>query len=300
MRTACDPRTAMCAPAARPCPTIPIAPRHQRPYIWPMRLLPFLPKRPTVAIIRLQGTIAAAGRGATLSDAALAPVIERAFRKGGPVAVALVLNSPGGSPVQSSLIAARIRRLAVELKVPVHAFVEDVAASGGYWLATAADDIWIDPASLVGSIGVISAGFGFPDFIARHGIERRVHTAGRSKSFLDPFRPERAEDVARLTAILDPMHEVFKAQVLSRRGARLAQDRDLFTGDIWLGQQAVQVGLADGIGHLVPKLTELYGPKVRFRPYGLRRRFWQRISATLLTDAVAAVEERALWARYGL
>ncbi len=155
------------------------------------RFIPFLKSPPRVAVIRLQGIIASGGRmGAGLNDATLAPVIERAFRRGKPAAVALAVNSPGGSPVQSALIAARIRRLAEEKKLPVHAFVEDVAASGGYWLATAADEIWVDASSVVGSIGVISASFGFPDFLTRHGIERRVHTAGKSKSFLDPFRPE--------------------------------------------------------------------------------------------------------------
>ncbi|MCB2103863.1 MAG: S49 family peptidase, partial [Rhodobacteraceae bacterium] len=169
------------------------------------RILDVFRARPRVAVIRLQGVISAGARGG-LSDHALAPTIERAFRRGKPKAVALVINSPGGSPVQSALIAARIRRLAEERKMPVHAFVEDVAASGGYWLATAADDIWLDANSVAGSIGVISAGFGFADLMARHGIERRVHTAGASKSFLDPFRPEKAEDVERLRAILEPIH----------------------------------------------------------------------------------------------
>ena len=180
------------------------------------QLIPFLKSPPRVAVIRLQGVISAGGRlSPGLNDATLAPVIEKAFTRGKPKAIALVVNSPGGSPVQSALIAARIRRLAEERKIPVHAFVEDVAASGGYWLATAADDIWLDASSVVGSIGVISAGFGFPEFLNRHGIERRVHTAGTAKSFLDPFRPERPDDVARLMSILDPVHEAFKAQVLA-------------------------------------------------------------------------------------
>ncbi len=263
------------------------------------RFIPFLKSPPLVAVIRLQGVISSGGRGG-LSDAALAPLIERAFRKGKPTAVALVVNSPGGSPVQSALIAARVRRLAAEKKIPVHAFVEDVAASGGYWLATAADDIWIDASSVVGSIGVISAGFGFPELMARHGIERRVHTAGMSKSMLDPFRPEKAEDVARLRAILDPIHDAFKQQVTTRRGTRLAADRDLFTGEVWVGMQALTVGLADGIGHLVPKLKELYGEKVRMALYGVKRPLFQRISGRILSDAIDQIEERGLWARYGL
>ena len=160
-------------------------------YIGRMKLhLPFLDRGPLVAVIRLTGTIGSGGR-AQLNDEAMAPIIEKAFKRWKPKAVALVINSPGGSPVQSSLIAARIRRLAEERAVPVHAFVEDVAASGGYWLATAADDIWVDEASIVGSIGVISAGFGAHVLLARQGIERRVYTAGKSKSMLDPFLPER-------------------------------------------------------------------------------------------------------------
>ncbi len=264
------------------------------------RFIPFLKSPPLVSVIRLQGVIAAGGRTGGLNDATLAPVIERAFKKGKPKAVALVINSPGGSPVQSSLIAARIRRLAAEKKIPVHAFVEDVAASGGYWLATAADDIWLDDSSVVGSIGVISAGFGFPDLMARHGIERRVHTAGASKSMLDPFRPEKPEDVERLQAILDPIHAAFKSQVSARRGARLATDRDLFTGEVWVGTQALAPGLADGIGHLIPKLKALYGDKVRIAPYGIRRGFLQRITGRILDDTLTQLEERSLWARYGL
>ena len=264
------------------------------------RFIPFLKSPPRVAVLRLQGVITAGGRGGGLNDAALAPLIERAFRKGRPAAVALAINSPGGSPVQSSLIAARIRRLAEERKLPVHAFVEDVAASGGYWLASAADGIWVDASSVVGSIGVISAGFGFPEFMERHGIERRVHTAGASKSMLDPFRPEKTDDVARLKAILEPIHAAFKDQVRARRGNRLPEGRDLFTGEVWVGAQALEVGLADGVSHLVPKLKELYGDKVRLVPYGMKRPLFQRISGRILVDAMDQVEERGLWARYGL
>ncbi len=266
-------------------------------------LIPFTAKPPVVAVIRLAGAIGAAGRfGGGLNDAALAPVIERAFRAGKPAAVALVINSPGGSPVQSSLIAARIRRLADEKRIPVHAFVEDAAASGGYWLACAADDIWADDSSILGSIGVISAGFGFPDLLARHGIERRVHTAGRSKSTADPFRPEAPEDLARLRAILEPIHAAFIAHVTARRGARLQQDTpDLFEGAFWAGRQAVAIGLADGIGHLVPRLKQVYGDKVRLVTHGPRRgwlaRFGLRAGAEALADLA---EERALWSRIGL
>jgi signal peptide peptidase SppA len=254
---------------------------------------------PLVAVIRLSGVIAAGPRG-QLNDEALAPVIERAFKRGKPAAVALVLNSPGGSPVQSSLIAARIRRLAEEKGVPVHAFVEDVAASGGYWLASAADDIWVDDSSIVGSIGVISAGFGAHVFLARQGVERRVYTAGKSKSTLDPFLPEKKEDVARLKDLLGQMHETFIAQVKSRRGDRLAQNEDLFTGQFWLGARAVELGLVDGIGHIVPKLKELYGENVRFARYGRKRSLFQRFGAQLAGDAIGMIEERAEYARFGL
>jgi serine protease SohB len=268
------------------------------------RFLPFLPQDPVVPVVRLSGTIAATGRfGAVLSDAGLAPVIERAFRRGKPKAVALVINSPGGSPVQSSLIAARIRRLATERNLPVHAFVEDVAASGGYWLAAAADHIWVDETSIVGSIGVISAGFGFHDLIGRYGVERRVHTAGESKSFLDPFRPEKPEDVERLNRVLEAMHESFVGHVKARRGDRLKEGAALFTGDFWAGQKAVELGLADGVAHVVPKLKEIYGDKVRLVPLGQRRPLFGWLGARLGGDIAAAAldaaEDRALWARYG-
>ncbi|MCJ8138459.1 S49 family peptidase [Falsirhodobacter halotolerans] len=261
------------------------------------RFIPFLSDRPLVPVIRLHGTISAGGRG--LSDAGLAPMIERAFRKGKPVAVAVVVNSPGGSPAQSSLIAARIRRLADEKSLRVHVFVEDAAASGGYWLACAGDDIWVDQSSLVGSIGVIFSSFGFPEFMARHGIERRVHTAGTSKSLADPFLPEKPQDVARLKAIQAPIHDAFIAHVKSRRGARLAE-ADIFNADIWVGQQAVDLGLADGVAHLVPKMKELYGPDVHLAPHSPRRGLMQRLGLRAMADVMAGVEDRAAWARLGL
>lgn len=238
------------------------------------------------------------GRRGGLSDASLAPMIERAFRRGKPCAVALVINSPGGSPVQSSLIAARIRRLADEHDVPVHAFVEDVAASGGYWLACSADHIWADDSSVLGSIGVISAGFGFQDLIARWGIERRVHTAGSSKSTLDPFRPENPEDVQRLRNVLEPIHEAFKQHVRARRGSKLSTDRDLFTGEFWAGQEAVRLGLADGIAHLVPEMKRRFGDKTRFVVHSPRQSFLRRLGVS--ADAVLDnAQERAAFARFG-
>ncbi len=261
------------------------------------RFIPFLPKPPLVPVIRLSGTIGAGARG--LNDESLAPLIDKAFRMK-PVAVALQINSPGGSAVQSSLIAARIRRLADEKKVPVHAFVEDVAASGGYWLATAADDIWVDASSLVGSIGVIFASFGFPDLMARQGVERRVVTAGKSKSFADPFLPQKPEDVDRLKALQAPIHQAFIAQVRQTRGARLDAGADLFNADIWVGQQAVDLGLADGVAHMVPRLKALYGDKLRLLPLGRKRSLFQRFGLSLVDETIGAIEDRAIWARYGL
>ncbi|WP_294927321.1 S49 family peptidase [uncultured Paracoccus sp.] len=261
--------------------------------------IPFLTRKTHVAVIRLQGTIGTSGRGPSLSDASLAPLLERAFRRRKPVAVAISLNSPGGSPVQSSLIAARIRRLADELNRPVHVFVEDVAASGGYWLACAGDRIWVDDSSLVGSIGVIAAGFGFAELIQRHGVERRVHTAGQSKSMLDPFRPEKPEDVQRLHRLLEPIHQNFKAHVQARRGTRLAEGTDLFTGDIWTGAQAVELGLADGIAHLAPKMQELYGKDVKFLTYGQRVPLLRRFGLSA-DDFLEAAERRATETRFGI
>ncbi len=263
------------------------------------RFIPFMKSDPVVPVIRLQGMIASGLRSGALNDTGLAPIVEKAFRRGKPAGVAIVINSPGGSPAQSSLIAARIRRLAKEKQVKVHAFVEDVAASGGYWLAVAADEIFIDPNSIVGSIGVISAGFGFDEFIARHGVSRRVYTAGKSKSMLDPFRPEKVEDVERLKGLQSHIHETFIEQVKSRRGERLAEG-DLFTGEFWVGQKAIDLGLADGIGHAVPKLKEIYGDKVKLVPYQQRKPLFARFGARLADDALALVEERAALARLGL
>jgi signal peptide peptidase SppA len=254
---------------------------------------------PRVNLVRLHGVIAASGRG-RLSEAALAPVLERAFRQGRPQAVALSINSPGGSPVQSALIAGRIRSLADEHDVRVHAFVEDAAASGGYWIAAAADEIVADRVSLVGSIGVIAGGFGAADAISRLGIERRVYTAGDQKSQLDPFRPENPEDVARLQRLLDQMHVAFIDHVRARRGEKLDPAADLFSGEYWLGEEAVRLGLADGLGHPLPHLKAIYGRKVRVAAYGIRRPILSRMGMALAEDALMLVEERALWARYGM
>ncbi|MGP1356562.1 S49 family peptidase [Roseicyclus sp.] len=264
------------------------------------RFIPFMTSDPVVAVVRLQGAIMANPRGAGLSDQGIASAIERAFRRGKPKAVALAINSPGGSPVQSSLIAARIRRLAEEKKLPVHAFVEDVAASGGYWLACAADHIWADHSSIVGSIGVISAGFGFTEAIHKLGVERRVYTSGESKSILDPFRPEKEADVARLKSLQSDIHEAFIAHVKARRGARLSDDPELFTGAFWTGARSVELGLADGVAHLVPKMKALYGDKTRFAVYGPKRSLFGRVGLSLASEIATGLEERAAYARFGL
>ncbi len=262
------------------------------------RFIPFVKSDPFVAVVRLQGAITTGGRG--LDDSGLATVLQKAFKRGKPVAVALEINCPGGSPVQSSLIAARIRRLSEETETPVFAFVEDVAASGGYWLACAADEIFVDACSLTGSIGVISAGFGVHEAIDRYGVERRVYTAGKSKSMLDPFRPEKPEDVKRLKGWLEDLHETFIGWVKSRRGVKLADNPDLYTGEVFIGQKAVDQGLADGIAHLVPEMKRRFGDKTKFRRYGQKRSLFQRFGMALVNDTIASVEERAAFARFGL
>ncbi len=263
------------------------------------KLLPFLPQHPTVAVIRLSGVIGSRTRGG-LNDSGIGPAIDKAFSRGKPAAIALEVSSPGGSPVQSSMIGARIRRLADEKKIPVIAFVEDVAASGGYWLAAAADEIYADPSSIVGSIGVISSSFGAHELISRYGIERRVYTAGQSKSMLDPFRPEQTEDVARLKTLLTDIHGNFIDHIKTRRGDKLAQDIDLFTGEIWLAERAKELGLIDGVGHLRPMLQERFGEKVKFTRYGSKKSLLSRFGAQFLGHAVDTIEERAAYAQFGL
>ena len=263
------------------------------------KYLPFLASRPTVSVVRLSGVIGGRTRGG-LNDSGIGPAIDKAFNRGKPAAVVLEISSPGGSPVQSSLIGARIRRLAEEKNIPVIAFVEDVAASGGYWLAAAADEIYADPSSVLGSIGVISASFGADELIQRHGVERRVYTAGQSKSMLDPFRPEKPEDVARLKQLLDDIHENFIDHVKSRRGAKLAPETDLFTGEVWLAKRATELGLIDGIGHLRPMIKQRFGDKVKFNRYGTKKGLLSRFGAQVIGDAVDSIEERAAYARFGL
>ncbi len=268
---------------------------------------------PRVAVLRLDGAIGPSTsrlRGTMLNIHAQAARIERAFKIRKLSAVALVVNSPGGSAVQSALIASRIRALAEENDVPVFAFAEDAAASGGYWLACAGDEIYVNEASIVGSIGVISSGFGFQELIARYGIERRVYAAGENKAVLDPFLPERPEDIERLTESQSAVHNHFIAYVRARRGERLHEDTpDLFTGAFWTGQKAVELGLADAVGDVRSVMREKYGNDVRLVPVAERRSFLRSvfgrarapaIEADLADRVLTAVEERLIWSRLGL
>jgi signal peptide peptidase SppA len=275
----------------------------------------FLPLRlrsdvPVVPVVRLAGTI---GMGSLVRPSitlqGIKGPLDKAFRRKGIAAVALAVNSPGGSAVQSALIARRIRDLAAEKGVPVFAFVEDVAASGGYWLALAADEIYADQSSIVGSLGVMAAGFGFVEAMKKVGVERRVYTAGRSKMLLDPFQPEMQEGVDRLREIQADVHESFKAFVRERRGDRLREtEEELFSGAFWSARRGLEFGLIDGFGDMRGVLRRRFGDKVEIvevqRPGSWLQRRLGGMSAEL--GAAAAVglaeemEARALWSRFGL
>ncbi|MFT3989426.1 S49 family peptidase [Aestuariivirga sp.] len=276
----------------------------------PSLIARYLPERfaktaPVVTHVRLQGAI---GMGSPLRPGLnfkdVEPLLQRAFSRKGIAAVALSINSPGGSAVQSALIAARIRQLADKHSVPVLVFCEDVAASGGYWLACAGDEIFADESSIVGSIGVIAASFGFVDALSKLGIERRVHTAGENKAILDPFQPEKEEDVERLLAIQGDVHQAFKALVRSRRAGKLKGDEaELFSGAFWAGREALARGLIDGIGHLHEVLASRFGPKLVLKPvthssgWALKRLGFAASAGEGLVDAL---ETRALFRRFGL
>ena len=278
--------------------------------------LPWRGERPpVVAVLRLGGVIGAPGRlRGGLNIASTGPLIERAFGLRGIKAVALAVNSPGGSPVQSSLICRRIRALAEEKNIPVYSFAEDVAASGGYWLACAGDQVYADESSIIGSIGVIYSGFGFTELLNKLGIERRLHTEGGRKALLDPFGPEKPADLDRLKALQKEVHASFKQLVRERRAGKLkASERKLFSGEFWTGSRALELGLVDGIGDMRSVMRARFGEKVRFRVVGARRSLWrqlQRVPASLGEDDAAnedwaerligALEARQQWSRYGL
>ncbi len=278
-------------------------------------------RRPVVPVLRFVGPIGMATPlrpGLALST--VAGAIEKAFAASKLPAVAILINSPGGSPVQSHLIFKRIRQLASEKNKRVYVFCEDVAASGGYFLALAGDEIYADPSSIVGSIGVISAGFGFDKAIEKLGIDRRVYTAGATKSILDPFKPEKLEDVERLKSIQRDVHDTFISVVKERRRPRLtAPDDQLFNGAFWAGPRAVQLGLIDGIADVRSKMRELYGDQMRLRviasggggllswlrrPAGFSLRGAgeapSAFGAAVAADVISAIEARALWSRFGL
>ena len=268
-------------------------------------------KSPIVPVVRLSGVIAArqslGRRGLSLET--VEPQLKRAFSVKQAKAVVLLINSPGGSPVQSAQIGNRIRQLASQTDIPVIAFCEDVAASGGYWLAVAADEIFANPASVVGSIGVLWAGFGFDKLLDRVGVDRRVYTAGDAKLTLDPFQPERDEDVARLKSLQTDIHDQFIAHIELRRGSRLKGDRkDLFSGAFWTGQRALDLGLVDGLGDYRQVIAGRFGEKTEFLMIEPKRKLLsfggggvsaQRASL-FLGDVAADAVERAYFARYGL
>lgn len=269
-----------------------------------------------VSIVRLQGVISAQPSPvprAVINAASTEKVLDRAFAPDRLAAVALLVNSPGGSPTQSALVADRIRALAAERSVPVLAFCEDVAASGGYWLACAADEIYAHATSLVGSIGVVSQGFGLEGLIERFGVQRRLYTAGASKARLDPFLPEKAEDVAWLRELQDRLHAQFVDWVRQRRGERIGPDADLFDGEVWTGDRALELGLIDGLG-TAREVLERRFPDAERRPVGQPKPLLARLglgspaagaggpegAAGWVLDALSAVEVRAAWARFGL
>ena len=266
---------------------------------------------PVVPVVRLVGVIGISTPlkpGLTLANVARG--LERAFALPNIKAVALAINSPGGSAVQSHLIHRRIRALAEENEVPVIAFVEDVAASGGYMIACAADEIVADPSSIVGSIGVVTASFGFDRLFERIGIERRIHTAGERKAMLDPFKPEKPEDVKRLKAVQRSIHEGFMALVKERRGKKLAgPEKTLFSGEFWIGGEAEKLGLVDRLGDMRGVLRERYGKDVIIRlispPAGWLGRRVPGVAADVASadwaaTLISAIEARVLWGRYGM
>jgi signal peptide peptidase SppA len=269
--------------------------------------------RPVVTLVRLHGVItpvAGPVPRSVINIATAEKVLERAFAPDGLVAVGLQVNSPGGSATQSALVADRIRGLADERGVPVLAFCEDVAASGGYWLACAADEIHAHPTSIVGSIGVISQSFGPEGLMQRIGVQRRLYTAGEAKARLDPFLPEKPEDVAWLRGLQDQLHEMFRDWVVARRGDRLAGKEDLFQGEVWTGARALELGLVDGLGTARRVLADRF-PEAEIVPVEGRRPLLARLGlgaapaakhgpADLLVHVAQAAEIRAAWARYGL
>ncbi|SDG39546.1 S49 family peptidase [Pelagibacterium luteolum] len=264
----------------------------------------------TIPVVRLQGTISPESKQGRLNIATVSPMLEKAFAMKKAPVVAVVVNSPGGSPVQSRLIAQRIRQLADENDKRVLVFVEDAAASGGYFIAVAGDEIIADPSSLVGSVGVIMASFGFVDAIAKLGIERRVYVAGKNKSTLDPFQPEKQQDVDRIKSLELAIHDVFIDYVKSRRGSKITlPDEEVFTGEFWTAKQGLSMGLVDGLGEMYTVLRERFGKDAQIKLIGPKKPFFslpgfglssQTAGSDLVGDVIARIEDRANWSRLGL
>lgn len=269
----------------------------------------FKSKASVINVLRLNGVIASGSKflgSSNLSLESLEKQIERAFSGKKIAGVALVINSPGGSPVQSALISERIIELSKKNNIPVFAFVEDVAASGGYWLACAADEIFVMPASIVGSIGVISAGFGFVEVIKKIGVERRVFSKGDNKGMLDPFQPQNPDDVKVITDLQEEIHQQFKDWVSSRRGNRLnidvVKEEGIFEAKIFSGTKACQFGLADSIGELKQVMRERFNEKVVFKEISGRKKLGQRLglSSSSYSRIIEHIEERIAFAKFGL
>ena len=260
-----------------------------------------------IPTLRLSGVIASQSgiTSSSISINNLEKLIEKLFSDKKSPAVAIIINSPGGSPTQSSLIAKKIIDLSIEKKKKVFAFIEDVAASGGYWLACAADEIYVDQNSVVGSIGVISPGFGFVNLLKKIGIERRVYTSGKSKSFLDPFKEEKKEDIDRLKDIQEQIHENFINYVKSRRGSRINQTNsdEIFSGLFWVGNKALELGLADGIGSIDQILKNKFGNKIKIKMINQKKSFLQRrFSSSVFSseEILNKIEEKVMFSRFGL
>jgi len=278
-----------------------------------MFMLNFLKKKKIVPVVLLSGIIGNVGglrNGITISS--IENLLEKAFKIKNPAAVAIIINSPGGSPVQSSLIYKRIKKLAKKNKSKVIFFVEDVAASGGYYIACAGDEIYVDENSIVGSIGVIYASFGFDKLIKKYGIERRVFTTGKYKSILDSFQKQKLSDVKKLKSIQIEIFKNFKEVVLKSRGKKInKKNKNIFSGSFWAGKEAIKLGLVDGIGDLKTVMEKKFGEKLRYIPIKPKKSFLKSIlsksfysrdlvdTKKIINDMMSYIENRNIWGRYG-
>lgn len=281
------------------------------------KYIPFRKKAPQVGVIKLTGVIGASGsfrKGLNLQS--IETFLQDAFSNKRITAVALIINSPGGSPVQSDLIQKRIRDLSTEFQKPVFVFCEDVAASGGYWIALAGDEIYANASSIIGSIGVVSAGFGFKEAISKLGVERRIYSTGPNKGMLDPFVDEDPKHIERLKLLQDEIFTLFREWVLSRRGEKLnGTHEELFSGAFWTGIQAKELGLIDGLGDLREIMRNKFGDKVLFKEYAAKTGILSKLGLagssefslvtdakinSLFSDAMEWIEQRVTWGRFGL